>query len=171
MTDGEQPSSLTAVEVDVADPDDPRAQHCLRAYFAELNRRFEAGYDPAAAAALEPHEMRLPAGLFLVATLNGEPVGCGALKFHAGRLAELKRMWVSPTARGLGLGRRLLRELEAQAAQHGSQAVRLDSNHTLTEAIALYRSAGYRPVAAFNDDPYADHWFEKDLNFPLGNGV
>ena len=95
--------------------------------------------------------------------LYGEPVGCGALKFHPGAPAELRRMWVAPSARGLGLGRRLLAELEARAAGHGVTMLRLETNRTLAEAISLYRAAGYREVAAFNDEPYAHHWFEKSL--------
>ena len=71
-------------------------------------------------------------------------------------------MWVAPEPRGLGLGRRLLAELEARA-RHGATAVRLETNRALTEAIALYRSAGYREVEPFNDEPYAHHWFEKPL--------
>ena len=72
-------------------------------------------------------------------------------------------MWVAPAARGTGLGRRLLADLEARARDHGCTRVRLDTNRTLTEAIALYRTSGYREVAAFNDEPYAHHWFEKTL--------
>src|SRR5581483_6044830 len=90
-------------------------------------------------------------------------VGCGALKFHGRAPTELKRMWVAPSARGLGLGRRLLTELERLAAEHGVRVLRLETNRNLTEAIALYRSAGYREVDAFNDEPYAHHWFEKRL--------
>jgi ribosomal protein S18 acetylase RimI-like enzyme len=155
-----------AVEVAVIDPAQPGAEYCLREYFAELDRRIDAGYDPSAALPCEAEEMRLPAGMFLVASLDGEPVGCAALKFHTGQAAELKRMWVSPGRRGLGIGRKLLEEIERRAADHGSPAVRLDTNHTLTEAIAMYRSAGYVPVAPFNDDPYADQWFEKHLRPP-----
>ena len=107
--------------------------------------------------------MSPPAGLFLLATLHGEPVGCGALKFHPGKPAEIKRMWVDPSARGLGLGRRLLAELEARAAARGVAAVRLETNRALDEAISLYRTAGYREVPAFNDEPYAHHWFEKTI--------
>ncbi len=107
--------------------------------------------------------MRLPAGLFLLATLRDEPVGCGALKFHGTRPAELKRMWVSTSARGLGVGRRLLTELERRAAEHGASIIRLETNKSLVEAISMYRSAGYREVEAFNDESYADHWFEKRL--------
>src|SRR5262249_37477624 len=99
-----------------------------------------------------------------------EPVGCGALKLHGDEPAEVKRMWVSGAARGLGVGRRLLTELEHYAAGAGVRVLRLETNRSLVEAIGLYRSAGYREVAAFNDEPYAHHWFEKRLvpRFPPG---
>ena len=153
----------TQVEVDPEDPARPRAQQCLREYFAELDRRFDSGYDPAAASPCELDEMRPPVGIFLVATVGDEAVGCGALRFHTGGTAEVKRMWVSPRVRGAGIGRRLLQELESRAVDAGSDAIRLDTNHVLTEAIALYRSAGYLAVAQFNTDRYADNWFEKPL--------
>jgi GNAT superfamily N-acetyltransferase len=66
--------------------------------------------------------------------------------------------------RGLCLGRRLLAELERRAAEHGCRAVRLETNRSLVEAIAMYRSSGYREVAAFNDEPYGDHCFEKPIS-------
>ena len=91
------------------------------------------------------------------------PVGCGALKHFPGGASDIKRMWVAESARGLGIGRRLLLELEARAAEHGSRVVRMETNRALVEAIALYESAGYVEVAAFNDEPFADHWFEKAL--------
>jgi len=156
---------LTAglVRFDIADPMERDAQFCLGEYVAELGRRFETGFDPARSISAAAHELRPPAGLFLVARLHGEPVGCGALKFHKRRPAELKRMWVSPTTRGLGLGRRLLGELERLAGEHGVRTLRLETNRSLLEAIALYRSAGYAEVAPFNEEPYAHHWFEKRL--------
>jgi DNA-binding MarR family transcriptional regulator/GNAT superfamily N-acetyltransferase len=151
------------VEVRALDPAHPDARLCLREYFAELGRRFETGFDPALSIPAELHELRPPAGLFLVATLRSEPVGCGALKFHGDEPTELKRMWVAESVRGLGIGRRLLSELESSAAAAGARIVRLETNNALTEAIGLYRSAGYREVEAFNDEPYAHHWFEKQL--------
>jgi DNA-binding MarR family transcriptional regulator/GNAT superfamily N-acetyltransferase len=156
---------LTAalVEIDVVDPAHRDAQVCVRAYFAELGRRFDRGFDPALSLSAELHDLRPPAGLFLLATLRADPVGCGALKFHGDEPAELKRMWVAESARGLGIGRRLLNELESRAAAGGARVVRLETNKTLTEAISLYRSAGYREVDAFNEEPYAHHWFEKQL--------
>ena len=152
------------IRIDEIDPDDPRARYCLHEYFSELDRRFRTGFDPAVSRRAGADEMRTPAGAFLVALLRDEPVGCGGLKFHGDEPAEIKRMWVAPSARGLGVGRRLLGELERRAVANGCRAVHLDTNGTLVEAIAMYRSSGYREVAAFNDEPYADRWFEKKLS-------
>jgi DNA-binding MarR family transcriptional regulator/GNAT superfamily N-acetyltransferase len=161
MADVERLMMAAMVEVAPIDPAQPQAQHCLHAYFAELNRRFETGFDPAKSLSAAEEELRPPAGVLLLATLQTRPIGCGALKFHNDEPADIKRMWVTESARGLGIGRRLLTELEAYAAAHGVRALRLETNHTLAEAIGLYRSAGYIEVAAFNNEPYAHHWFEK----------
>ena len=163
MAGVERPPGSAAVRIAVCDPAHPDARSCLRAYFAELASRFDGGFDPALSISAADRELRPPAGLLVVATLRAGPAGCGALKFHRDAPAEIKRMWVAPAARGLGLGRRILAELEARAAAHGVRTLRLETNRALDEAIGLYRSAGYREVAAFNDEPYAHHWFEKDL--------
>jgi DNA-binding MarR family transcriptional regulator/GNAT superfamily N-acetyltransferase len=155
---------LTAglVTVAPADPDHPHARDCLTAYFAELTARFEDGFDAARGISAEGDELRLPAGMLLVATLHGSPVGCGALKL-AGEHAYVKRMWVDGTRRGLGIGRKLLAELERHAAAQGAKRTRLETNRALPEAITMYRAAGYREVEPFNDEHYAHHWFEKIL--------
>ena len=160
---------LTAAMVEVApiDPAHPHAQHCLHAYFAELDRRFDTGFDPALSIPADEQELRPPAGVFLLASVREDPVGCAALRFHEGEPAEIKRMWVDESARGLGVGRRLLTELEGHAADHGARAIRLETNRTLVEAINLYRSAGFVEVAPFDDEPYAHHWFEKAI-IPVG---
>lgn len=163
MAQVERLLTATLVEVRVTDPEHEHAQRCLAEYFAELARRFPSGFDPAVSRRAAPEEMRPPRGMFLVATLHGRPVGCGGLKFHPGEPTEIKRMWVDEAVRGLGLGRRLLTRLEEHATEHGADAVRLDTNGNLREAIAMYRSGGYREVEPFNDEPYADHWFEKRL--------
>jgi DNA-binding MarR family transcriptional regulator/GNAT superfamily N-acetyltransferase len=163
MADVERLLVASMVRVAVVDPRHPHARHGFREYFAELGHRFDDGFDPDRSISAADDELRAPAGLLIVATLHDEPVGCGALKLHPGAPAEVKRMWVSPDIRGLGLGRRLLAELEARASAHGVTTLRLETNRTLAEAIALYRSAGYREVAAFNDEPYAHHWFEKRI--------
>ena len=156
---------LTAgsVRIDVAAPTSSAARFCLRSYFDELDARFDAGFDPSRSISADAQELVEPRGLLLVAALREEPIGCGALKLHGPEPVEIKRMWIAPAARGLGLGRRLLRELEEHARRRGATVARLETNHSLTEAIALYRSAGYVEVAPFNDEPYAHHWFEKRL--------
>jgi DNA-binding MarR family transcriptional regulator/GNAT superfamily N-acetyltransferase len=165
---GEVERLLTSsmVEVSPVDPEHRHARYCLHQYFAELDRRFDTGFDPTAGISADADELRPPAGVMLLAVLRSEPIGCGALKFHDDEPTELKRMWVSESARGLGVGRRLLAELEAHAEGHGGTGavVRLETNDALTEAVALYRSAGYVEVAPFNDEPYAHHWFEKRLD-------
>jgi ribosomal protein S18 acetylase RimI-like enzyme len=151
------------VDIRIEDPASADAQLCLGEYFAELDGRFDDGFDPALSISADVDELTEPAGLLLVARLRNEAIGCGALKFHDIDPAEIKRMWVNRGARGLGLGRRLLRELEHHAAQRGVESVRLETNRSLTEAIGLYRSAGYHEVPAFNHEPFAHHWFEKSI--------
>jgi DNA-binding MarR family transcriptional regulator/GNAT superfamily N-acetyltransferase len=163
MAEVERLLTAALVEVEVVDPAAPDARVCLAAYFRELDQRFDRGFDPARTISADDAELRLPAGLLLVARLHGDPIGCGALKLHGRAPAEIKRMWVSGSARGLGIGRRLLAELERRAADRGARAVRLETNRSLVEAIALYRAAGYTEVPAFNDEAYAHHWFEKRL--------
>jgi DNA-binding MarR family transcriptional regulator/ribosomal protein S18 acetylase RimI-like enzyme len=156
---------LTAglIEIGVEPPGSEAAQRCLRAYFAELNIRFQAGFDPDTSLSAGAEELTEPAGVLLLARLAGDPVGCGAVKFHGDGPAEIKRMWVDPEVRGLGVGRRLLEELEHHARRAGAAATRLETNQSLAEAINLYRSRGYREVPAFNHEPYAHHWFERTL--------
>jgi DNA-binding MarR family transcriptional regulator/GNAT superfamily N-acetyltransferase len=163
MVEVERLLTAPMVRISPIDPSDPHARHCLHEYFFELDRRFDTGFDPGLSISALDEEMRPPAGLFLVATLGGDPIGSGALKFHGAKPAELKRMWVAESARGLGVGRRLLSELENHAARHNVRSIRLETNKTLVEAISLYRSAGYVEVAPFNDEPYAHHWFEKQI--------
>jgi DNA-binding MarR family transcriptional regulator/ribosomal protein S18 acetylase RimI-like enzyme len=163
MHDVERLLTASLVVVEVADPADPRVQYCLSEYAKELGRRFPGGFDPARSISATQEELRPPAGLVVVATLEAAPVGCGAVKFHPGAPSEIKRMWVDGSARGLGIARRLLTRLETLAAE-SHPIVRLETNDTLQEAIALYRSAGYREVDPFNDERYAQHWFEKQLD-------
>jgi len=151
------------VQITVADPTSQDARWCIEQYFTELGERFETGFDPTLGIPALAHELTPPAGLLLVARLREEPVGCGALKFHENTVAELKRMWVAPRARGLGLGRRLLEALEHRAREAGMTIIHLETNHNLIEAIQLYRDSGYKEVEAFNDEPYAHYWFEKHL--------
>ena len=163
MRDVERLLTAASVEIRAVDPEHPDARYCLAEYVAELNRRSERGFDPSRGATALPHEVRPPAGQFFVAYLHGEAIGCGAVKHHRGEPTEIKRMWIAPRARGLGLGRRLLAHLEACARAAGARVAHIETSAVLTEALALYRSAGWVEVPAFNDEPFADHWFEKAL--------
>lgn len=163
MTHVEQLLRASMVRVDMEDPSTPDAVWCFQQYFAELDTRFDAGFDPAFSISADADELRAPKGLLLLARLRERPIGCGALKFHPGAPAELKRMWVAASARGLGVGRRLLQALERHASESGVLVLRLETNRALTEAISLYRRSGYVEVEAFNDEPYAHHWFEKRI--------
>jgi DNA-binding MarR family transcriptional regulator/GNAT superfamily N-acetyltransferase len=167
MADVERLLAASMVQVRECDPGHPHARSCLQAYFSELARRFDGGFDPAQSISADDAELLPPAGLLLVATLHSGPVGCGALKFRPDAPAEVKRMWVAPEVRGLGVGRRILGELEARAAAHQVRTLRLETNRALDEAIGLYRAAGYSEVAPFSNEPYAHHWFEKTLS-PAG---
>jgi DNA-binding MarR family transcriptional regulator/GNAT superfamily N-acetyltransferase len=155
---------MSLVELRQVDPESPDAQRCLRAYVAELNRRSpERGFDPSKGATAHPHEVRPPNGAFIVVFLRGEAVGCGAVKHHPGEVTDVKRMWLAESARGLGIGRRLLEHLEGLARAHGAREAHIETSDVLPEAIALYRSAGYVEVPPFNDEPFADRWFVKRL--------
>jgi ribosomal protein S18 acetylase RimI-like enzyme len=163
MGDVERLLMASMVVIEPVAPGDPRARACLRAYARDLGRRLADGFDPALSNPIRDEEFASPAGLFLLGTLGSEPVACGGIKFHRDAPAEIKRVWTAESVRGLGIGRRMLGELERAATERGFTAIRLDTNRTLTEAIALYRSAGYREIAPYNTEHYAHHWFQKDL--------
>ncbi|MFF4875147.1 GNAT family N-acetyltransferase [Micromonospora sp. NPDC000668] len=154
------------VVIEPCPPGDPRARACVRAYARDINRRFDGGFDPALSNPVHDEELIPPAGVFLLATLNSEPVGCGAVKLHPDAPAEIKRVWVADTVRGLGIGRRILRDLERYAGERGWTTVRLDTNRNLTEAIAMYHAAGYQEIEPYNNEHFAHHWFEKKLDGP-----
>jgi GNAT superfamily N-acetyltransferase len=154
------------VEIQASDPVSPEARACLAGYFAELDRRFPQGFDPARSVSADPDETRPPSGVFVVVSCGGLPRGCGALKTLSPGVGEIKRMWLHPELRGRGVGRKLLEALEDRAGALGLRVLRLDTSSYLEEAIALYRSNGYLEVAPYNDNRYAAWWFEKHLEVP-----
>jgi DNA-binding MarR family transcriptional regulator/N-acetylglutamate synthase-like GNAT family acetyltransferase len=148
--------AISMVSIAPEDPGSADARWCLGHYFADLAARFD--FDPA---------RTLPTGaddLFLLARFDGQPAGCGVLKALDAKTAEILRMWVDRPHRGLGIAGRLLEGLEAAAAERGHVSVRLYTNRSLAEAKALYRTRGYEEIPRYNDDPFADHWFEKRLS-------
>jgi DNA-binding MarR family transcriptional regulator/GNAT superfamily N-acetyltransferase len=161
MAEVERLMRAAAVEIRVEKPNSAAALRCLESYYQELAERFDGGYDPAMALPLASDKLIPPTGCFIVAHLDGAPIGCAALKVNDAKIGEIKRMWVAASARGLGIGRRILMSLEEHAREFGLGVLRLDTNKALKEAQNLYRTSGYQEVARFNDEPYADHWFEK----------
>jgi len=145
------------------DPASPSAQLCLQRFYAELAQRFEHGFDPAHTGVMDADDFRPPRGAFVVASVDGEAVACGGVCTMERGIGWIRRMWVSESVRGLGFGRRMLSALEGEARALGLETLRLETNRVLTEAIRLYRTAGYMEVDPFNDETYAHHWFEKHL--------
>ncbi|MDJ0932610.1 GNAT family N-acetyltransferase [Breoghania sp.] len=137
-------ASAIRVEPELADSAD--GQWCVNEYFRELGRRFDAGFDSAASNPADLEMLRPPNGAFVIARLDGRAIGCGALKSTGSGVGEIKRMWVAADARGLGVGRRIVEALEAQAMALGFALLRLETNKNLSEVISLYRSSGFRGV-------------------------
>jgi DNA-binding MarR family transcriptional regulator/N-acetylglutamate synthase-like GNAT family acetyltransferase len=151
--------AISMLAIEPEDPDSADSRWCLSHYYTELGERFEEDFDVARMSPLDSSSVEA----FLVARLGGQPAGCGVLKALGPRTGEITRMWVDRPHRGLGIAGRLLEALEQRAAEHGFEAVRLDTNRALAEAKAMYRAAGYVEIGRYNDNPYANHWFEKRL--------
>ncbi len=153
---------MHAATITPCHPDSPSARVCLAAYFAELDHRFPGGFDPGPTGPPDP--WLPPLGAFLVAiSPDGTPTGCAAVTRDGPDTAEIKRLWVAPTARGTGLARRLMAAAEDQARALGAASARLDTHVSLIEAIAFYRRTGWHEIPRYNDNPYAGHWFVKVL--------
>lgn len=152
------------VELTELDPRSTVARAAVTQYFSELDARFPGGFDVAAAEADDRADPDLHETRFVVATSDAEPVACGGVRTLEPQVGEIKRMWVHGDWRGAGLGARLLRHLEGLSAEMGHRVVRLDTNGTLVEAIAMYERVGYRRIERYNDNPYAEAFFEKDVS-------
>jgi GNAT superfamily N-acetyltransferase len=154
--------------VEVVPPGEAAALAVLRPYWREVASRYYAR--PVTDAEVEQYmlddpsdELAPPTGLFLLARAHAEPVGCAGLELLPGGVGEVKRVYVAHRARGHGLGRLLMGELERQARAHAVRLLRLDTRKDLVEARALYAAVGYREVPAFNAGPFAEVWFAKTL--------
>lgn len=159
--------AISMVSIAPEDPSSADAKWCLGHYFAELRERFEDHFDPALTTPAEARDLMPPAGSFVIARLSGQPAGCGAVMTLRPGVGEIKRMWVDRPHRGMGIGGRILEALEGRAAALGHSSVLLDTNRSLDEAKAMYGAHGYVKTARYNDNPYADHWFEKRLTQPV----
>jgi DNA-binding MarR family transcriptional regulator len=148
--------AISMVSIEPEDAGSPDARWCLGHYYAELDERFEEGFEA-------PREPAAGILVCLVARVDGQPAGCAILRELGPESAEIVRMWVDRPHRGLGIAGRLLAALEDEAQTRGLELVRLDTNRALDEAKAMYAAAGYVEIGRYNDNPYANHWFEKRL--------
>lgn len=164
MTEVDRLLRASSIELTPADPRSADAERCLQQYYAELAARFPGGFELHADDAPPADEFAPPGGRMLIARLFGDPVGCGGIRTLEAGVGEIKRMWISPEVRGLGVGRRLLAELERVARGRKLRTIRLDTNGSLAEALRLYRTSGYHEIPRYNDNRYAQHWFEKALS-------
>ena len=158
---------MADVDLRTARSDSPESVRLLAAYEAELvslgvtlNHGWAGGVTPAQLAA--------PQGAWLVgwrADADGveQAVCCGGVRLVAPEVAEIKRMYVDPSARGAGLARRLLVDLEAASVDLGARVARLDTGRDMAAAVSLYRRTGYVEIDDYNGNPDAGWWFEKVL--------
>jgi GNAT superfamily N-acetyltransferase len=145
-------------------PADAAAARLLMAeYLDEIAARMGPQFDRSQYLDAAPGELAPPAGMLLLGYEDDLPVACGAVRVIGAGIAEIKRMYVAPQARGRGLGRTVLRALERAARELGCHTVRLDTAATLTEAMSLYGSAGYVTIADYNRNPHATVWMERRL--------
>ena len=136
----------------------------VQAYLDEIDPMFPDGLDPTQSVTAEPDELTPPHGAFLVARdADGTAIGCGGVKLLDPQTAELKRIWLAPSARGRGLGAELLAALEDAARELGATQGRLDTNAKFESALAMFRTHGWSEVPAYNGNAYATHWFAKTL--------
>lgn len=132
---------------------------------AELSAELSARYGDDGSGRFDPADVEVERAAFVVARLDGEPVGCGALRPMDEQAAEVKRMYVRSSARGQGISKKILQKLEDLARDFGYQIVRLETGYKQPEAIHLYEKSGYRRID--NYGPYIGSeynlCFEKSL--------
>jgi GNAT superfamily N-acetyltransferase len=140
---------------------DPMAQALVAAMVDEMGALYEPGLPKGSSAS--PAELSPPGGGFVLLCEDGRAVAGGGIKRLDGRACEIKRMFVTPEARGRGLGRALLAALEELARDRGYGVARLDTGARQPRAQQMYERAGYVAVPDYNDNPYAAFWGEKRL--------
>lgn len=144
----------STVSISAISPYDEAATVLIDELVSELTSRY-ADRDDDEATSFHPEDVMVPRSAFLLATINGAPVGCGALRPINDEVAELKRMYVRKEARGEGVGRALLAELERLAIGFGYHRLVLETGVRQPEAIALYEGRGFARIANYAD--YADN--------------
>lgn len=149
--------------------DDPIAHALLTEYFDDRAAGFPAQQGTYRTTFPAPDDFVAPRGVFLLALdEQGSPLGCGGIRRlgsdgSGGPRFEVKHLYLRPAARGRGLGRAMLAELESRALAFGATELVLDTNASLEAAGGLYRSSGFTDIPAYNDNPNATNWYRKVL--------
>jgi GNAT superfamily N-acetyltransferase len=147
----------------LADPALPESRALVTAMEEEIEELYADRAGSIHSVAAGPEAMTGPDGCFVLVVAGERAVGCGGFKRLDERTCEVKRMYLLPEVRGLGLSGRLLAALEERAAAAGYTRVRLDTGDRQPAAMHLYRKSGYREIGDYNGNTAATHWFEKDL--------
>ena len=151
------------LKLEPASREDPEVLALFDPFIREADGPLDIDLDiEAEIAAGPPQDLTPPGGVLLLARVDGEPAGLGGVRHLDTEIAEVKSMYVAPAHRGRGLARRLLPS-SRRSPPHGCRAARLDTSDYLTDAVRLYRAAGYREVPAYNANPKANLWFERQL--------
>jgi GNAT superfamily N-acetyltransferase len=150
------------VVVETVSPSSAEAVSLITELDAELLERYPA----LPTHGLRDRDLANPLTVFVVGRLNGEVVACGATRRLEPEVAEIKRMYVRPPARGRGFGKQILAALEASARESGVKRLILETGDRQPEAVSLYKTAGFAPIepyGEFKDNP-ASRCFEKRLS-------
>lgn len=139
---------------------DQRLVECNKRYFEEISVRFGVSFDPEAG---EPATRSNISNWHVLATISNQPVACGSLRDLGNFIGEIKRVWVDSGVRGRGVGKAVMDLLEEKARREKFHYLRLDTNRTLEEARQMYLRRGYQEISRYNDNPYADYFFQKKL--------
>ncbi|TFD23970.1 GNAT family N-acetyltransferase [Cryobacterium lyxosi] len=156
------------IRISAALPTSTEAKNVSTRYYEDLVGRYhrrpatreevldaEAGYPNG--------DLIAPTGILLLARQGVSVLGCAGMRVRPNAIGEVTRVFVESAARGNGLGRLLMEELERNSREMGIRTLRLDTRTDLVEARGLYASLGFIEGDAHNADPYANHWFRKDL--------
>jgi GNAT superfamily N-acetyltransferase len=164
----ERMTAALPISVSAASPTSADAKDVSRRYFEDIVGRYHRR--PAsrqevldAQAGYPSDDLVAPLGVLLLARQGVTVLGCAGMRIRPGNIGEVTRVFVEPAARGKGVGRLLMDALERESRKLGLDALRLDTRTDLVEARSMYASLGYVEGEAHNTDPYANHWFRKQL--------
>lgn len=158
-------TTFTEIKARAEDVRNPDSQLLIEQLSKELAELYEASDG---SAGFKPEDVEVPRAAFVVARIDGQPVGCGAIRPLSEHSVEVKRMYTAPGYRNKGVAKAILAELEQLAIQFGYTEIKLQTGPKQPEAIALYERVGYYRIPRFSGDWEDISAFQKDLPIHLG---